>query len=129
MWVKKSMKVSSKQKKLIKLHAQLCRELGMTPAPIVFINNFESFGRHLTEYGIILINLALLELFGKPPELTLAHETWHNYQWRMGWISETHWRGKKITQRMLNMPHRKRPWEIGAIRYEKKIGRRLGLTE
>lgn len=98
----------------------------MTPAPIVFINNFDAFGRHLTRYGIILINLAMLKHHGKPAELTMAHETWHNYQWRMGWLTETHWRGKKKAK-FERLPWAKRPWERGAIRYEKKIGRRLGL--
>lgn len=121
------MNLSDKQW-LRKFHADLCGELGITPTTIVFDNTINAFGKYNSRTNIIQINLKMIEDFGHIPEGTIAHETWHHYQFSKGWLTAKYWKGKrkKPIKRKTQWNHR--PWERGAIRYAKKIIRQMGLS-
>jgi len=133
--------------KLVKFHKQLCKELGIKPVPIYFIEDLEpgdsAASYRWDKYIKIKLNYCIEE--GCNPFSYIAHETRHHYQRTMGWIGWTdkkskgrRWKSKACTLRYYRWcntlivegelkAYRHLPWEMDANRYMNFINDREGF--
>lgn len=114
---------------LIKLHKQLCAELGITPTKVYFGDLEIYCGSYFPADNSIWVDLNNCPVYGLDPREVIAHETYHHYQVMKGWLKhKVSWRGGSYWEQACKA-YRKRPWEIGAHQYQGRIANREGWRD
>ncbi len=112
--------------KLVKLHKELCGELGIHPARLYFDEEIDSLGQYNPLEQAIRINIPKNRQGKYSLEYTMAHETYHHYQCVRGWLTPATWKGKDKELLIYLFAWHQRPWEIGAVRYSNKQAKKRG---
>lgn len=119
--------------KLTRLHAQLCRELGIPRAQISIRKRCYregwkgACGLYLVKKKTIIIYADNCDDVDYDVRKVLAHETLHHFQNCHGWMGDDGrgWLGKPQAD-YVHLEHSQRPWEEQAEHYEKYISLREG---
>jgi hypothetical protein len=113
-----------------RLHAKLCRELGIAPATVQLRSRSRIcpvwVGAYFPRRGFAVLYLEAIEGTNEDWRMVLAHETYHHFQYKSGQLTEEYWRGSVRQIDHAHTTYNRRPWERAAIRYERKIAKREG---
>lgn len=118
-----------RKRELLSLHKRLCKELGITPCKI----EIREYARTCPKaYACYWPSQNLITLYTKniaggeiDPREAIAHETYHHYQYKKGWSDGFKWKGD-LCEKWDSVGYKKKPWEAGAFRYQRKIVEREG---